>query len=125
MSDLKCCPFCGGEAKIVRYCGKKTIVYVECTNCLAYMGNQRIITSSNRGKEYFESEEKLINAWNTRKPMDNIVEKLEEREKYLENAMKESHEKGYSSSEAKAMNERVAIRYAINIVKQEINNGLE
>ena len=61
----------------------------------------------------------------TRKPMTNIVEKLEEREKYLERAMKENYEKGYSSSEAKAMNERVAIRYAINIVKQEINNGLE
>lgn len=77
-TELKPCPFCGGEAKIVKYCGKKTIVYVECTNCLAYMGNQRIMTSSNRGKEYFESEEKLINAWNTRKPMDNIVEELEE-----------------------------------------------
>jgi hypothetical protein len=53
--------------------------------------------------------------------MDNIVEKLEEREKYLENAMKESHENGHRFSEEKAMNERVAIRYAINIVKQDIN----
>lgn len=37
--------------------------------------------------------------------------------------MKESHENGHRFSEEKAMNERVAIRYAINIVKQEINNG--
>lgn len=52
----------------------------------------------------------------------NIVEKLEEREKYLEKEMKENHENGYQIGEARAMNERVAIRYAINIVKQEINN---
>lgn len=122
MSDLKCCPFCGGEAKIVRYCGKKTIVYVECTNCLAYMGNQRIITSSNRGKEYFESEEKLINAWNTRKPMDNIVEKLEEKQYQAEKDMGLSEAidemNGYGGMS-------IAYETAINIVKQEINNGLE
>lgn len=84
--ELKCCPFCGGEAKIVKYCGKKTIVYIECTNCLAYMGNQRIITSSNRGKEYFESEEKLIKAWNTRKPIDRIEEQLKKENKDEVNA---------------------------------------
>ena len=72
------CPFCGGEAKIVKYCGTKIISYVECTNCLAYMGNQRIMTSSLRGKEYFESEEKLINAWNTRKPMGDVASKVQQ-----------------------------------------------
>ena len=113
MSELKCCPFCGGEAKIVRYCGKKTIVYVECTNCLAYMGNQRIMTSSSRGKEYFESEEKLINAWNTRTPMSNIVEKLEELKKppFIDTP----YHTGFVCG----------VNYSINIVKQEINNGLE
>ena len=55
--------------------------------------------------------------------MANIVEKLEERKKYLERAMKESHENGHRFSEEKAMNERVAIRYAINTVKQEFEVG--
>lgn len=112
MSELKCCPFCGGEAKIVRYYGKKTIVYAECTKCLAYMGNQRIMTSS-RGKEYFESEEKLIVSWNTRTPMDNIVEKLKE--------------ESYETTDTVCGGRFKAIRLssAINIVKQEIDNGLE
>ena len=72
-----------------------------------------------------ETAEMFLKAFDESVPMDSIVEKLEEREKYLENAMKESHENGHRFSEEKAMNERVAIRYAINIVKQEINNGLE
>jgi hypothetical protein len=72
-----------------------------------------------------ETAEMFLKAFDESVPMANIVEKLEEREKYLERAMKESHENGYRFSEEKAMNERVAIRYAINIVKQEINNGLE
>lgn len=105
MSKLLNCPFCGGEAKIVKYCGKKIIVYVECSNCLAYMGNQRIMTSSSRGKEYFESEEKLINAWNTRTPIANIVEKLEE----------EKSDCGERTGYFKG------IEKAINIVKQEID----
>lgn len=115
MSELKCCPFCGGEAKIVRYYGKKTIVYAECTKCLAYMGNQRIMTSS-RGKEYFESEEKLIVSWNTRTPMDNIVEKLEEL----------PYKTNYSDYVEKGMVYKYLERNSVlNIVKQGINNGLE
>lgn len=129
MSELKCCPFCGGKAKIVKYCGKKTIVYVECTNCLAYMGNQRIMASSSRGKEYFESEDRLINAWNARTPMANIVEKLKEKTEFLKDCTKygnesaEQQEKSYSTM----MMYEVAdlVDDLIDIVKQEINNGLE
>lgn len=121
MSELKCCPFCGGEAKIVRYYGKKTIVYAECTKCLAYMGNQRIMTSS-RGKEYFESEEKLIVSWNTRTPMDNIVEKLKElKMRYFLTLANTGDDKNDFAYE----NVGNALDNAINIVKQEINNGLE
>ena len=116
MSELKCCPFCGGEAKIVKYCGNKTIVYVECTNCLAYMGNQRIMTSSSRGKEYFESEEKLINAWNRRTTMDNIVQKLEEL----------PYGRSYHDYAEKGIVHKYLERNdVLDIVKQEINNGLE
>ena len=130
MGKLLKCPFCGGEAKIVKYCGKKTIVYVECSNCLAYMGNQRIMTSSSRGKEYFESEEKLINAWNTRTPMDNIMEKLEYEKERHEKDRKYWSEKSWKDSciynECDMSNGKCeCFDKAINIVKQEINNGLE
>lgn len=113
MSELKCCPFCGGKAKYMEIKDFFISRFVTCTKC----GIETPRNCLNR--------KDAIKRWNTRKPMDNIVEKLEEREKYLEKAMKESHENGHSFSEEKAMNERVAIRYAINIVKQEINNGLE
>ena len=68
MSELKRCPFCGGEAKI-----DKTIantVSVECTVCHA---SSRIILCTEG-----DIEQKAIEAWNTRKPMHNIVERLEE-----------------------------------------------
>lgn len=110
---LKPCPFCG--------C--KNIQFWEADNDTHRF--QIVCMQCFNGTDECISEEVAIEKWNTRTPMANIVEKLEEREKYLERAMKENHEKGYSSSETKAMNERVAIRYAINIVKQEINNGLE
>ena len=114
MSELKCCPFCGGEVVISdeKIDATREVYNFHCHNC-------DMVTFY----DFPNDKEKAIETWNTRTPMANIVEKLEEREKYLEKAMKESHEKGYSSSEAKAMNERVAIRYAINIVKQEINNA--
>ena len=70
MSEIKLlkCPFCGGEAKI-----DKTItntVSVECTVCHA---SSRIILCTEG-----DIEQKAIKAWNTRKPMENIVERLEE-----------------------------------------------
>lgn len=122
MNELKCCPFCGGEAEVAYSNDNHKQPYIRCK--FGVTENPKC-PASNMYQWQFRSLDEAIKAWNTRTPMDNIVEKLEEREKYLENAMKESHEKGYSSSEAKAMNERVAIRYAINIVKKEINNGLE
>ena len=70
MSELKRCPFCGGEAKI-----DKTIantVSVECTVCHA---SSRMILCTEG-----DIEQKAIEAWNTRKPMQNIVERLEEYE---------------------------------------------
>lgn len=61
----------------------------------------------------FVSKESAINTWNTRKPMANIVEKLEE--------------ESYETTDTVCGGRFKAIRLssAINIVKQEINNGLE
>ena len=66
MSELKRCPFCGGEAKI-----DKTIantVSVECTICHA---SSRMILCTEG-----DIEQKAIKAWNTRKSMDRIVEQI-------------------------------------------------
>ena len=77
MAGLRNCPFCGGEANIVTYQGSKRIFYIECKGCNALMGNPRIMISGMKGKLYFENEAELIEAWNTRKPMEAMVAKLE------------------------------------------------
>ena len=69
MSELKRCPFCGGEARLICFyrVGLETIkIYlVKCSKC---------------GFEYkeYQAEEEAIAAWNTRKPIERILERLEE-----------------------------------------------
>ena len=84
MSELKRCPFCGGEAKI-----DKTIantVSVECTVC--YASSRMILCTEG------DIEQKAIEAWNTRKPMQNIVKRLEEEYHEIDKSKKESYENG-------------------------------
>ena len=102
MSELKRCPFCGGEAKI-----DKTItntVSVECTVCHA---SSRIILCTEG-----DIEQKAIKAWNTRKPMQNIVERLEEQ-------VEESATDYYDWEDISYLREKKAYQKAIEIVKEE------
>jgi hypothetical protein len=103
MSELKCCPFCGGEAELMIFNSEYGTVTVGCTNedCDITMG-----------KAFFTDEE-AIRHWNRRKPMTNIVEKLE----------REKSKSIYDSDSV--IDVKGAYTKAINIVKQEINNGLE
>jgi Lar family restriction alleviation protein len=58
------CPFCGGEAKVLKNGAGCYEVY--CCNC--------------KSRQYayaHETEEEAIEQWNTRKPMERIVEQLE------------------------------------------------
>lgn len=64
MSELKRCPFCGGEAKILETdVGSFRVICKEC--------------SCSVGRYWYWSIEEAINAWNTRKSMERIVERLE------------------------------------------------
>ena len=60
MTKLKRCPFCGGEAEIIRYgVNKKSMLYIpHCKNeyCQGYAGRA------------YESEKLAISMWNTRTP---------------------------------------------------------
>lgn len=74
-NELKPCPFCGGKAFINTvephahevatfmpdYPGG---TFIECTSCTCALSG--------------ETEDKAIEAWNTRKPIDKVVEQLEE-----------------------------------------------
>lgn len=74
--QLANCPFCGGEAKLMRFpkCERKYVVICENEQCMASVGN------------YSHSKEKAIKAWNTRKPMEKIVKRLEEEKKIYNSA---------------------------------------
>ena len=107
MSELKCCPFCGGEARLYgnsKLIGTK-LKHYQVTVC----------TNDDCGcrTSPCETVEDAIYKWNTRLPMANIVEKLEE--------------ESYETTDTVCGGRFKAIRLssAINIVKQEINNGLE
>ena len=73
MTDrLKPCPFCGGEATTSEIEKIENMPYgwgwVGCRPCRVFMN----WSHGERGKKL------AIEQWNTRKPMDSIVERLEE-----------------------------------------------
>lgn len=78
MSDerLLPCPFCGGEAYInyETMVDERTIYWAQvlCKQCHARScGSWR--------NSYTNAEKKEVKAWNTRKPMERIVEQLEDK----------------------------------------------
>lgn len=96
MSELKRCPFCGGEARHSTVFGRNGIV---CNDCYCDMRGHLDATP-----------EQMARAWNTRKPMGRIVERLEEEcgEKYYNEGILVGREKSF-----------IHIDEAIGIVKEE------
>ena len=110
MSELKCCPFCGGEAEVAYSNDNHKQPYIRCK--FGVMENPKC-PASNMYQWQFRSLDEAIKSWNTRTPMANIVEKLEELKKppFIDTP----YHTGFVCG----------VNYSINIVKQEINNGLE
>lgn len=85
-SDLKLCPFCGGEAEL-KYARQKlpfseeiNSFVVTCKNCgcsTPYFSEMNIYYSKDYKEKEKELKEKTIKTWNTRKPMERILERLE------------------------------------------------
>ena len=72
MSEVKLlqCPFCGGEAEVIKAHSvfeKPYVVICKNKSCHASVG------------EFSENRKDAITAWNTRKPMERILERLEEK----------------------------------------------
>lgn len=116
MSELKLlnCPFCGGELEYSFLLGAS-----DCKGCGVMIGFPKLT----------RHEDKII-ATNTRKPMANIVEKLEElknEDVCMETSCIECKEKYKNKSKKDCYEpiQKLVLDKAINIVKQEINNGLE
>lgn len=95
MEKLKKCPFCGGEAELI---GNR-FFRVMCTECNAHI-------------EDFETAIEAITAWNTREPIERIVDRLEEN---LSIARQSSYGNEISLGIASGLN------LAIEIVKEEMS----
>ncbi|MBR4930736.1 MAG: Lar family restriction alleviation protein [Bacteroidaceae bacterium] len=109
MSEIKLlpCPFCGGEAEVIGHyikAGANNFQYfVRCKKCKARP--QPFYT--------FKKKEKAVEVWNTRKPMERILERLEEASFWTEQTFDED---GYGNDDSW---EAVWLDKAIEIVKEE------
>lgn len=68
MSETKLfpCPFCGGEATLANIFGRNGVICKECEAMFRMHMD--------------ETEQDAIKAWNTRKLMEDIVERLQEKD---------------------------------------------
>ena len=108
MSELKCCPFCCGKAEMLNYSPTEWLVHcIECDGMV---------------EKWRKTKQEAIEQWNLRTPMANIVEKLEELKKDNTNGCEKVNQELCNSYSDCGL---CLIDRIINIVKQEINNGLE
>lgn len=70
------CPFCGGEAEMVvahHVFEKPCVVICKDKHCGVSKGN------------FSKTKEEAINAWNNRKPVDDVLERMEMMKEYEKN----------------------------------------
>ena len=99
MSEIKLlpCPFCGGEAKLYSGIG------------YAVVGCKKEDCQGSACCYKYNSKKEAIEQWNTRKPMERIIERLEEERKY-----------SYENFKDEERAWRKGLRTAIKIVKEEV-----
>ena len=88
MSELKRCPFCGGEAEItINKTRQGQTSVVRCTKCTCR--KTLLKYPFYEGDIYVDA----VKDWNTRKPMERIVERLEEyRDDFMNDVYEELRE---------------------------------
>lgn len=123
MSDLKPCPFCGGEAEFYRTPIKTNVgwcdsVVVRCKSCEAR--TNRVLYDANKHPNDEEYDEAAA-AWNQRKPMEKILERLEEEAKKAMSNSEKAAELGQKYEKHMIFNgaKGNAFEEAIEIVKEE------
>lgn len=120
MIKIKKCPFCGSPSiyktwHFEGYHGMKTPV-IFCDSCKVIVMAEDDSTSTKIAEIEKYLSEKVEEAWNTRKPLDNVVEALE---KQLKSCEKEWIEQVGSISD-RAGARMAAYNYAIQIVKEKL-----
>lgn len=117
MEQLKKCPFCGGEAKIDKT--TSNAVEVACSECSA---------STPLFWAFIGGKEKAIEAWNTRKPMERILEQLEELRmaEYDDSDEEPKYEDGEDIfDDGVSSGKFIAYRNAIEIIKEEMETNAD
>lgn len=104
MEELKKCPFCGGDAKLI---GNKNH-WVFCKGCLGE-------------SQTFETVEEAIKAWNNRIPTERIVERLEERIDSIELEREMAKCYGFFMNSTVWDGRLKGLGEAIEIVREEID----
>ena len=102
MGTLKKCPFCGGEAKYIELKEPFATMFVACTVC-------GIETKRN-----YLNRNDAIKAWNTRKPMERIVERLNDEDMTAVDVANMQFDRYYDGIVE-------GIEQAIEIVKEELS----
>lgn len=124
--DLLNCPFCGGEAELkyerqnFPFSEERNSFVVTCKNCgcsTSYFSEMNIYYSKDYKEKEKELKEKTIKTWNTRKPMERILERLEE---YRDDFMNDIYEELRDDTDNLRAN-RIIDRFdeAIAIVMEE------
>ena len=72
---MKRCPFCGGEAELFKTHENQFGIIHENGEC-------PIDLQSFQGNLVYDTKEEAITAWNTRRPVERILERLKELYKY-------------------------------------------
>ena len=110
MEQLKKCPFCGGEADVFKasdlgdFSWNSDRFTVKCRSCFC-------------GTGLYSDSERAIEMWNTRKPMERIVERLEKECKIAYEAWESTDR---VPDKTAYINRSHAYKKAIEIVKEEM-----
>ena len=102
------CPFCGGEARLKEYTEPIKISWIKCNDC----GVESLP---------FDTIEKAITAWNTRNPMERIVERLESEFNKHRDAKKTHLGSDENDLGLRHLGKANAFSKAIEFVKEELS----
>lgn len=78
INQLKKCPFCGGDDIQMSAFSISSDCYIICNTCGAVIEKSVPWNDMTQEEHDDECKKVLIEAWNTRKPMERILERLEE-----------------------------------------------
>jgi len=111
---LKPCPFCSGKPKMATcdwgYSVKEYWYYCSYCGCET---------------QKYHSKEDAAEQWNTRKPIDDIVERLEKQAEQCRNRGFEAEEKGFFETADTYYGKKSSYFHAIDIVRNAGKDGAE